>query len=416
MKIYEELQQQYQKYGNIQNLMKYFNDDELTKRFKSLKNRAPGVDGVTKYDYGKNLESNIDRLVSSIRSGSYTPKDIRRCYIPKANGKLRPLGIPTTEDRIVQGVMADILYSIYDPLFLECSFGYRLNQNALSALSKFKTIAEKGKTYFIVKADIKGFFDNVNHIKLLEMLKENIQDKHFISLTRKFLKANIFYKDKLFNNKSGTPQGGLISPVLGNIYLHYALDVWFDTEIKAMFPYTNLIRYCDDFIASFATKSDATLFITAVQKRLKEYHLDLELEKTNIIKFDIRDTSSEILSFLGFNIFVDMNNHLCFRASYHKLQQKVTDISDRFMDMLNKGYSVIDCLLTVNDKLRGCYNYYGVSTNPTWIQQLYEYTGNCIMDILYYNEKTKQMSYDQLYNLLLYKLPILSPPVSLIQL
>ena len=207
MKIYEELQQQYNKYHNIQNLMKHFNVQELSNKCKSLKNKAPGIDRVTKYEYMENLEDNIYKLYSSIRNNTFMPTKTRRCYIPKSNGKFRPLGIPAFEDRIVQGVMSDILVSIYELIFLDCSYGYRLNRNCHTALSALKQITKNGKTNYIVKADIKGFFDNVCHSKLIDELKLVIQDKHFISLVYKYLKADIFYKGKTLHNKRGTPQG-----------------------------------------------------------------------------------------------------------------------------------------------------------------------------------------------------------------
>ena len=158
MKIYETLQQQYQQYTNVQNIMKYFNVTELKDKFYSLKdNKASGIDKITKYDYEINLTSNINKLYGNLRNNTYEPKHIRGCYVPKPNGKLRPLGIPAFEDRIVQGVAADILYSIYDPLFLDSSFGYRLNRNCHKALSALRHIIEDGKTNYIVKTDIKRF-------------------------------------------------------------------------------------------------------------------------------------------------------------------------------------------------------------------------------------------------------------------
>ena len=415
MKIYETLQQQYVKYGNVQNLMKFFTMQELINKSHSLKNKASGIDNITKYDYIDNLNYNIHLLYENIRNGNYSPKPIKRCYIPKSNGRLRPLGIPAFEDKIVQCIVADILYSIYDPIFLDCSHGYCLNRNCHTALSSLKHTIETGKTNYIVKTDLKGFFDNMDHQLLIDMLKDTIKDKHFIRLVEKYLKVETYFKGKLITNSVGTPQGCIISPVLGNIYLHYALDLWFEAVIKSILPNSSLIRYCDDFIACFNSKSAATYFINVVQTRLKEYNLHLETSKTSIVHFNINDISSDIFSFLGFNISVDMNKHLGITASTHKLFQKVQAISDKVTNLLNKGYSTIDCIKSVNESLLGLYCYYGITSNSTWISDLYNLTYKQVLYILYYNTSTRQMSFDQLAWLLSLS-PIVSSPHELIQL
>lgn len=415
MKIYETLQQQYVKYGNVQNLMKFFTMQEFINKSHYLKNKAPGVDNITKYDYIDNLDYNIHLLYENIGNGTYNPKPIKRCFIPKSNGKLRPLGIPAFEDKIVQCIVADILYSIYDPIFLNCSHGYCLNRNCHTALSSLKHTIETGKTNYIVKADLKGFFDNIDHQLLIDMLKDTIKDKHFIRLVEKYLKVENYINGKLTTNSAGTPQGCIISPVLGNIYLHYALDLWFETVIKQIYPNSALVRYCDDFIVCFNSKSAATYFITAVQTRLKEYNLTLESSKTDLFKFNINDISSDMFSFLGFNISVNMNKNLGIAASTHKLFQKVQVISDKVTNLLNKGYSTIDCIKSVNESLLGLYSYYGITSNSTWISDLYNLTYKQVLYILYYNTSIRQMSLDQL-SWLLSLSPIVSPPYALIQL
>lgn len=415
MKIYETLQQQYVRYGNVQNLMKFFTVQELINKCHSLKNKASGIDNVTKYDYVDNLDYNIQILYENIRNGTYKPKPIKRCYIQKSNGKLRPLGIPAFQDKIVQCIVADILYSIYDPIFLDCSHGYCLNRNCHTALSSLKHSIEYGKTNYLVKTDLKSFFDNIDHQLLLDMLKDTIKDKHFISLVKKYLNVETYNSGKLTVNSTGTPQGCIISPILGNIYLHYALDLWFETVIKTIYPDSFLVRYCDDFITGFNSKSAATYFITAVQTRLKEYNLTLESSKTDLFKFNINDISSDMFSFLGFNISVNMNKQLCTCASYHKLYLKVQAISDKVTNLLYKGYSTIDCIKSVNESLIGLYNYYGITSNSTWISDLYNLTFKQVLYILYYNTSTRQMSLDQL-SWLLSLSPIVSPPHKLIQL
>ena len=247
------------------------------------------------------------------------------------------------------------------------------------------------------------------------MLKDTIKDKHFISLVKKYLNVETYNSGKLTVNSTGTPQGCIISPILGNIYLHYALDLWFETVIKTIYPDSSLVRYCDDFITCFNSKSAATYFITAVQTRLKEYNLTLESSKTDLFKFNINDISSDMFSFLGFNISVNMNKKLCIAASTHKLFQKVQVITDKVTNLLYKGYSTIDCIKSVNESLLGLYSYYGITSNSTWISDLYDLTYNQVLYILYYNLNTRQMSLDQL-SWLLSLAPIVSPPHKLIQL
>lgn len=221
------------KYKKLQTLMYHINKETLIKEHqKQNNNKASGIDKMTKEKYETNLYNNIDNLLQRMKTFSYKPQAVRRTYIPKANGKLRPLGIPAYEDKLVQGVMANILNEVYEPRFLDCSYGFRPNRSCHDAISRIKKSIMTRPVNYILDADIKGFFDNVDHKWLIKFLENDIEDKNFIRYIVRFLKSGIMEKEIIKESLKGTPQGGLISPVLANVYLHYVLDMWVEKWIK----------------------------------------------------------------------------------------------------------------------------------------------------------------------------------------
>ena len=205
---YVEIRRQLVKYRNVQSLMQYINVKTLKTKHQELSGeKATGIDKVTKEEYESNLEENVENLVKKMKTFSYRPKAVRRVYIPKANGKQRPLGIPSYEDKLVQGVMADILTAIYEPIFLDCSYGFRPNKDCHMAIKEIDKIIMKGKVNYVVEADIKGFFDNVNHKWLVRFLEHTIKDKNFIRYIVRFLKAGIIEEQQYYESEKGTPQG-----------------------------------------------------------------------------------------------------------------------------------------------------------------------------------------------------------------
>ena len=211
------------------------------------------MDEVTAQAYGENLEANIDALAERLKTKRYRAKLVRRCYIPKENGKQRPLGIPALEDRLVQLACAKLLTAIFEADFLDVSYGYRPNRSAKDAINDLRFNLQFGKYGYVVEADIKGFFDHMDHQRLLRMLKERIDDAPFLNLIQKWLKAGILDTDGMvINPETGTPQGGIVSPVLANVYLHFALDLWFEKVVKAHCKGdAMIIRYADDFVCAF---------------------------------------------------------------------------------------------------------------------------------------------------------------------
>lgn len=197
-----------------------------------LRNKAVGVDRITKDEYNKNLDANLDNLLKRMKTFSYRPQAVKRVYIPKANGKLRPLGIPSYEDKLVQGVLAKVLNGVYEPRFLDCSYGFRPDRSAHDAIKAIRDIINKRPIGWVVEADIKGGFDNMSHEWIIEFLKNDIADENFIRYIIRFLKAGIMDKGIMQESTLGAPQGGLISPYIANVYLHYVLDLWFEKVVK----------------------------------------------------------------------------------------------------------------------------------------------------------------------------------------
>jgi RNA-directed DNA polymerase len=232
----------------FRNLFGMLNEANLKWNMQFLKKKAaPGVDKVDYEEYEKNLEENVKGLVEKVKRGSYRAKLVRRKYIPKGSGKKRPLGIPTIEDKLMQMAVKQILQAIYEQDFLSCSYGYRPKIGSLDAVGALTRGLWFGKYGYVVEADIKSFYDNIDHELLIRMLEKRIDDKPLIRLIKKWLKAGILEEDgRVIHPATGTPQGGVVSSVLANIYLHHALDVWFRKTKKRQYRgETRLIRYAD---------------------------------------------------------------------------------------------------------------------------------------------------------------------------
>ena len=237
---------------------------------------SAGVDRIDAITYEEDLVGNIKLLAKQVKDGVYRAKLVLRKYIPKGGGKLRPLGIPAIADKLLQTAVAKILEAIYEQDFLECSYGYRPKIGGLKAVKVLTAALMNGRFHYVVEADIKGFFNHLDHDLLLEMLERRVDDKPFLNLIRKWLKAGILDKGQVINPESGTPQGGSISPILANIYLHYVLDVWFyETVQMHCRGQVYLCRYADDFVCAFEYEKDAQRFYKALENRLDKFNLSL---------------------------------------------------------------------------------------------------------------------------------------------
>lgn len=307
-------------------LYHYLNGEMLLQCHHELRaDKAAGIDAVTKEEYAKNLEGNINNLVERLKKHSYKPQPVLRVYIPKDNGKdKRPLGIPAYEDKIVELGLKKILQEIYEADFLNFSYGFRPKRSCHDALIELdnKII---WTTSYIVDADIKGFFDNVNHEWLIKFIGVRIADPNIKRLIMKFLKAGVMNEGTIEPTEVGTPQGSIISPLLANVYLHYSLDLWFEKAIKPKLKgEASLVRYADDFVCCFQHKEEAEQFYAALKERLAKFELEIAENKSKIIEFGRYAAGSrktkglgkpETFDFLGFT-------HYCSRSQSGKFITK----------------------------------------------------------------------------------------------
>ena len=249
--------------------------------------KAPGVDGVRKAEYANGLQDRIADLSARVRRLGYRPKPVRRVYIPKGNaGGRRAIGVPSFEDRLVQDRLSGILQAIWEPEFLDCSYGFRPERNQHQALRRLAEILTLERTQWIVEADIKGFFDGLSHHHLRRFLAHRIADPRLLRIIDRFLKAGVLEDGAFKASDLGTPQGGLVSPVLANIYLHYCLDLWFEKRFaKTCRGKAYLVRYADDFLACFTQEDDARRFLSDLKDRLAKFNLAVEPTKTRLLRF-----------------------------------------------------------------------------------------------------------------------------------
>ena len=361
----------------LQTLIHKVNKETLLKQHeRQQKNKATGVDNVTKEQYDESKYENIENLIVRMKSFSYRPQPVRRTYIPKANGKLRPLGIPAYEDKLVQGAMADILNEIYENIFLECSYGFRPNRNCHQVVQYINQTIMTKKVNYILECDIKGFFDNVDHDILMEFLSKIIGDKNFLRYIKRFLKAGIMEDMKYYESDKGTPQGGLISPVLANVYLHYVLDEWFTKEIiPRLKGEAYLVRYADDFIIMLQYEEEAKKVYDVLVKRMNKYKLELAEDKTRILPFGRFKGTKENFDFLGFTFYNGKTTTGKYRpvikTSKKKLKQKRQNVKKWLHERMHEP--IIPTGITLAKKVRGHYTYYGINGNHKSLVQFYKY-------------------------------------------
>ena len=383
----------------LQTLMHKVNKETLIEQHrKQQKNKASGIDKVTKEEYELNLEENVDNLLVQMKKFAYVPQPVRRVHIPKANGKTRPLGIPAYEDRLVQGVMAEVLSEIYENIFLDSSNGFRPNRNCHGVIREINQRIMIIKVNYILEADIKGFFDNVNHDKLMEFLEHTIQDKNFLRYIKRFLKSGVIENMKYYETDKGTPQGGLISPILANVYLHYVLDLWVEKCVKPICKgEVYYIRYADDFILMFQYENEAYIVMEALEKRLLKFDLELEKTKTRVLPFGRFKGNDDNFDFLGFTFINSRTKGGKYRVlvttSKKKLKQK-KESSKKWLEENMHG-NMIEILERLKLKLVGHYRYYGVNGNYNWLLKLYKYIKHAYYKVLKRRGQKYMIPYDK---------------------
>jgi RNA-directed DNA polymerase len=362
----------------FQNLYGCLNEALLHSAWRKLNKRgAPGVDKETVAHYGKDLAANIRRLVERLKRGEYRSRLIRRKYIPKGNGKERPLGIPVVEDRLLQGAARLLLEAIYEPDFQSSSYGYRPKLGAKDATGDLTYELQFGRYGYVVEADIQGFFDTIDHDWLLRMLEQRVDDKPFLGLIDTWLKAGILERDgTIVHPHTGTPQGGVISPVLANIYLHYVLDLWFEKVVKPRCRgQAHVIRFADDFVCAFQYRGEAESFYRVLPKRLHKFALAVAPQKTCIHRFSrFHPGRNRRFTFLGFEFYWEADTkgtpRVWRRTAKKKLRSSLRACKEWLKANRHKRLPVL--LKALARKVRGHYNYFRVVGNSRGLWTFYK--------------------------------------------
>jgi RNA-directed DNA polymerase len=381
------------RYGKVQNLICYVNAGTLkAKHMEMPKGKASGVDEMTWEEYDKNLDENIEALIAKMKQFSYRPQPARRVYIPKASGKLRPLGIPCYEDKLVAAVMADILNEVYECVFLDTSYGFRPNRGCHDAVRELNHLIGSCKVSYVLEADIKGFFNNVDQKQLMEFISHDIDDKNLSRYIVRFLKSGIMEGGKYYESDKGTAQGSPISPILANIYLHYALDLWFAylKNHKMFRGEAYIVRYADDFVMLFQHRNDAEEMYRALPERMAKFGLELAMDKTKIIAFgrfakqSSKDGRTETFDFLGFTFCNgttrDGKYRVHIQTSKKKLKAKRQAVKAWLKERMHAP--VGQTFESLNRKLQGHVNYYGINGNSKMIANFFTYVKESFIRVL----------------------------------
>lgn len=390
---------QSEKYAKLTTLINRVNEESLKEAHRRQKTgKAVGIDGITKQEYEENLNENIRDLMDRMRRFRYIPQPVRRTYIPKPNGKQRPLGIPAYEDRLVQSVMADILNDVYEPRFCDCSYGFRPQRGAHDVIRNINQTIMQKKVNYVLEADIKGFFDNLDQKWLVTFLEHDIADRNFIRYVVRFLKAGVMEEGKKMESDRGTPQGGQISPVLANVYLHYVLDLWYEHVLrKHCKGEVYYVRYADDFLLMFQYENEAQTVMGWLKARLGKFGLEVAEDKTRILPIGRFKGTKEEFDFLGFTFFNTRTRggkyRLGVRTSKKKLKAKKQAAKAWLRTRLTKP--VADTMRLLNLSLAGHFNYYGVNGNFRAIQRFWKYVKYATYRMLNRRDQKGKFKYDK---------------------
>ena len=370
--------------GRVFTSLAHLIDSELLREAYRLtrKDGASGVDGVTAVEYAERLEENLADLYERLRTNRYKAPPVERAWIDKEDGSKRPLGIPCFEDKIVQRAVNMILSVIYEQDFHDCSYGFRSGRSPHQAIKELREMCFKTKTSWIVDADVSGFFDNLDHGLLREIIQQRVNDGGILRLIGKWLNAGVLDGEELYHPEKGTPQGGVISPMLANIFLHHVLDEWFETVVKPrMRGRVFLIRFADDFVIGCELEYDARRIMEVLPKRFNRFRLTIHPKKTALVEFGNPNSqrrsgdSKSTFDFLGFTHYWSKS-----RRGYWVIKRKTSAKRlRRAMKLLwrwccyNRHMPLSEQHRILSLKLRGHYQYYGIRGNYKMMEALYEH-------------------------------------------
>jgi RNA-directed DNA polymerase len=390
--------------------------------FRGLRKKASaGVDGVTYEEYERDVAGNLQTLHERLKNGKYQAQPLRRIYIPKENGKQRPISIPALEDKIVQKAMVEILNAIYEQDFLDCSYGFRPGRGQHQALDEVRRVICTRPTEWIVEIDITAYFDSIVRKELMELIEKRVRDRSVLRLIRKWIQVGVIEEGRLLVSETGTGQGQTISPLLANIYLHYVLDEWFENEVKPRIRgAAHEIRFADDAVLCFQYKEDAEKVMEVLPKRFAKYGLTLHPEKTRLLEYGRSAEGKakrsgkkpDTFDFLGFT-------HVCARSRRGKFTVHVRTMKKRLRRGLkaiaewcqaNRHMPVEEQQKTLNSKLRGHYQYYGRPTNYRSIWRFFREVRHIWRKGLSRRTRGNGMTWEK-YAAILRKHPLLLPRI-----
>jgi len=397
--------------------------EKLHEAFRSLrKDASAGIDGVTYEQYEANVEENIRQLHQRLKEGKYRAQPLRRVYIPKEDGKQRPISIPALEDKIAQKAVVNLLNAIYEQDFLNCSYGFRPGRGQQQALDEVGRVICARPTGWVLEIDIRSYFDSIVRSALVEMIGKRVNDGSVLRLIQKWIKVGVIEDGRLLVSETGTGQGQPISPLLANIFLHYILDVWFEEVVKPRLKGEAYeIRFADDAILCFQHKEDAEKVFSVLPKRFEKYGLTLHPEKTRLIEFGrnaarnarTQGKKPETFNFLGFT-------HICARSRGGKFTVHVKTIAKRLRRGLkaiadwcqqHRHDPVAEQQKTLNAKLRGHYQYYGRPTNYCSLWQFYRRVRRIWREWLSRRTRGRTLTWDRFAEILR-QYPLLRPRIT----
>ena len=383
--------------------------------------KAVGIDGMTKEEYGRELERNLDELVERLKQKSYRPQPARQVEIPKENGKTRPLSIYCYEDKLVQEALRRVLEAVYEPQFYDEMWGFRPNRGCHKAIQRLNMMLEKRPTNYVLDADIKGFFDHIDHEWAVRFIESHIKDPNITRLVRRMLKAGIMKEFQYEETEEGSGQGSVCSPVIANIYMHYVLVWWFREKIQPLMKgYSGMVVYADDFVVCFEYKEEAEMFYEHLKRRMEHFGMELEEEKTRLIEFGRnaeeksrkRGAKPETFTFLGFTHYCSLGRNGKFRVkrktSRKKFTKKCKEIRHLIREM--RVYPIKAIIKKLNQILVGYYHYYGITDN---FQSISKFRREVVKSLFkWLNRRSQRKSYSwEGFNEMLKVYPLAKPKI-----
>jgi RNA-directed DNA polymerase len=381
---------------------------------RTRKDGAVGVDGMTAEDYERDLEGNLQRLLDRAKSGSYQAPPVRRVHIPKGGSatETRPIGIPTLEDKVLQRAVVMLLEPIYEQDFRDCSYGFRPRRSAHQALESFRNQLMDSRGGWVLEVDLRKFFDNLDHGHLRQFLQLRVRDGVLLRLIGKWLNAGVMEDGCVSYPDAGSPQGGVVSPLLSNVFLHYVLDIWFEQEVRPRLrSQACLIRYADDFVIGFRNHQDAQRVMEVLPKRVGKYGLAIHPDKTQLVPFRPPSLATDgqsgegrpgTFNLLGFTHYWGRSQRgywvIRLKTATDRFSRAVRSIDSWCRD--HRHWSLREQQQKLNEKLRGHYAYYGVTGNSAALTRFLFEVKTCWRKWLYRRNRLRSLTWAVFYRLL----------------